>query len=356
MGYTGVPYQIKKGDTLWDIAAEQLGDPSAWPKLYAFNNQLDVIAAGARRIIDPDLIYAGATMRIPVMPGAPRPVSKNKKSSLSKTPMLNLSKSNTSAIMNPAPKIPSPAKLPGQATKPSNLKDQIPRIQMPVSFAYDFKGDPIVIDYGTFIARISQSGRVLINSGNPLPLTLVANGGFETSSKQMAKTAFATLQTETKVSLNKDTLGITFSNKMINSATNIPGPKTQVGIQISKTTGIPVLKVSLNYDELKGQVGANNFVATNYKIEIEIEPKPPQLQPIPIQQPIPSPAPAPKIDWREVAHTATTGALIIAGVVTLAYGASVVFSGGGTSVGAPAYASVMSIILVGGATTSVIAN
>jgi len=346
----GIPYEVKKGDTLWDIAAEQLGNPMEWPKLFAFNNQSNVIASGARRMQDPDMIYAGSIIRIPIIPNRPRPIPTKEQMKSHKPNFPTICKNNLSS------KIPSPARFPKQRSKPNSLKDQIPQIQMPVSFAFEFKGDPIIVNGGTFTARIYQEGRVLINPQSTIPLTLVFNGGFEVSSKQMAKTAFAKLQSETSVKFNEDTLGITFSNKMIDSASNISGPKTEIGVETSSSKGIPILKVAIVYDELEGYVGMNKFVTSSYKILIEIEPKLPKLQPIPIQQPLPSPAPVPRTDWSEIARNATTATIIVAGILTIAYGASVVFSGGGTSVGAPAYASVMSIILVGGTTTSIIAQ
>jgi len=58
----GVPYVVKKGDTLWGIAAAELGSPWEWPRLYAFNTREAVVRSGVRRITDPDLIFAGETI------------------------------------------------------------------------------------------------------------------------------------------------------------------------------------------------------------------------------------------------------------------------------------------------------
>lgn len=338
MSNTGVPYTIQDGDNLWNLAATHLGDPYQWPRLFAFNNQPKVVAAGARKIVDPDLIYAGARLHLPILPQQP-PVS----------PM-------PSAVRPPAP---------------GPLRDQIPSIRMPVTFAYDLKGDPIVIDYGTFVARVSISGRVILALGEKMPLTAVLNGGLELTGKAAADHAFGTLTSQNTVRFDPTTKEIKFSNKLISSS-NLPGaPRTAIGMEFSTMTGMPVLKGEIIYPELSGRLGNDTFVAGNYKINIEIEPRVPKgpaaPQPVwqPVWQPVPQPvlpspvrAPIPDhgTDWGEVARNAGTGALVVAGVVTVAYGLSLFFSGGTTSVGAPAYASAMSVILVGGTTTAIMVN
>jgi nucleoid-associated protein YgaU len=50
----GVPYRIRYGDTLWDIAEAFYRDPWLYPRIARFNN-----------IRNPDLIIAGTTIRVP---------------------------------------------------------------------------------------------------------------------------------------------------------------------------------------------------------------------------------------------------------------------------------------------------
>jgi len=50
-------YTIKGGDTLSDIAQEQLGDANRWNEIYAMNK--DVIGD------DPDLIHPGTKLKLP---------------------------------------------------------------------------------------------------------------------------------------------------------------------------------------------------------------------------------------------------------------------------------------------------
>jgi len=50
-------YTVEDGDTLWEIADEQLGDPTAWPEIWERNEGDDM--GGGRTFDDPDLIVPG---------------------------------------------------------------------------------------------------------------------------------------------------------------------------------------------------------------------------------------------------------------------------------------------------------
>jgi nucleoid-associated protein YgaU len=52
---------VRRGDTLWDISAERLGNPYRWPRLFGENRG---------HILDPDVIEVDDRIRIP---GACRP-------------------------------------------------------------------------------------------------------------------------------------------------------------------------------------------------------------------------------------------------------------------------------------------
>ena len=59
-------YVVKKGDTLWDIAAKYLKNPWLWPKLWQSNQQVD----------NPNLIYPGDKLSLVIINGQPRLVRK----------------------------------------------------------------------------------------------------------------------------------------------------------------------------------------------------------------------------------------------------------------------------------------
>jgi nucleoid-associated protein YgaU len=49
--------EVRRGDTLWELSARHLGAPHAWPQLHGANRDA---------VRDPDLIYPGQRLRVPV--------------------------------------------------------------------------------------------------------------------------------------------------------------------------------------------------------------------------------------------------------------------------------------------------
>lgn len=57
-------YRVRKGDCLWDIAWNELGEPERWPEIYEASRSLH--QPDGRRLTDPDLIVTGWVLHIPV--------------------------------------------------------------------------------------------------------------------------------------------------------------------------------------------------------------------------------------------------------------------------------------------------
>lgn len=55
-------YTVVEGDTLWDISAKFLNNPTQWPQLWSYNSQIK----------NPHLIYPGDTVYFSVVDGKPR--------------------------------------------------------------------------------------------------------------------------------------------------------------------------------------------------------------------------------------------------------------------------------------------
>ncbi len=55
-------YTVVEGDTLWDISAKFLNNPTQWPELWSYNSQIK----------NPHLIYPGDTVYFAVVDGRPR--------------------------------------------------------------------------------------------------------------------------------------------------------------------------------------------------------------------------------------------------------------------------------------------
>ena len=57
------PYVVEPGDTLWDIADEELGDPTRYDEIFEASD--DIVQPDGRTLTNPDLIYPGWELGIP---------------------------------------------------------------------------------------------------------------------------------------------------------------------------------------------------------------------------------------------------------------------------------------------------
>ena len=244
----------------------------------------------------------------------------------------------------------TPVPVTSATRSPGSLRDQIPSIQMPMSFAYDLQGGPIILDYPIFTARIWQKGQVLVNLGNTFPLTAVVNGSIPLTAPTQAENAFTTLVSNNKVEFNPETRVIKFSNTLITPANNIDGPRTEIGMEISSTSSMPIFKIALSYPELSGSIGQDRYVTFNYSIEVEVELKVQnqtlQPAPIPVAPRITSPVRVPRTG-------PSPEAILLAGAPTVGFVLFVAFTGGSGSAATPAYAKGMAVILVGATATTI---
>lgn len=62
-------YRVRRGDCLWDIAWNELGEPERWPEIYQASRT--VRQPDGRRLTDPDLIVNGWVLHIPAPPSRP---------------------------------------------------------------------------------------------------------------------------------------------------------------------------------------------------------------------------------------------------------------------------------------------
>jgi hypothetical protein len=61
-------YTVAVGDSLWSIAQVRLGNGHQWKRLWRYNNRADVVKRTGRGIPDPNLIYPGQILLLPVLP------------------------------------------------------------------------------------------------------------------------------------------------------------------------------------------------------------------------------------------------------------------------------------------------
>jgi len=325
MNGLGVEYRVKEGDTLWDIAAERLGAPLEWPRIFAFNNMPEINALGVRKIDNPDLIFAGEVIRLPILSGMPR--------------------ENIGGSKVPPPGAARAPQL--SAGRPQSLRDALAKTDIPFAVAYNIE-QTLVFQQPTHTVRIKLSGKLTVRLGKKVPVTYVVNKGLSVRLKSETDAVYAKLISQTSYGFDLATKKISFSNMMITKADNIYVPKTAIGLAVNSTSPMPVLKGEIIYPTLEGSIGIDSYLVTDFKIIIEIEMRPPALAPkgVPVIQPGASrdfqPAQNRGINWYKV------GAYTAAGVITVGFAAWVYCSGGLGTVNTPQYTYVMSVILAMG--------
>ncbi|RBQ17241.1 hypothetical protein DP939_25170 [Spongiactinospora rosea] len=126
-------YRVRPGDTLWDIAKDELGSPYHWPQIWQVNAHHE--QADGVRFRDPDLIHSGWILRLPAVPDAEPEQGPDetqhehdgKRPPVTPTPLipaLTPSPSTTPSVRSPF--WPSPAPVPGQPTPPEESISSAP--------------------------------------------------------------------------------------------------------------------------------------------------------------------------------------------------------------------------------------
>jgi DNA-binding SARP family transcriptional activator len=98
-------YVVQRNDTLWAIAERQLGDPLRWTEIYALNQGRP--EPGGATLDDPNWIYPGWTLLLPVPP-APAPPAQ--------APPAQVPPAQSPPPQSPPPQSPPPQASPPQAS------------------------------------------------------------------------------------------------------------------------------------------------------------------------------------------------------------------------------------------------
>lgn len=236
-------YIVKEGDTLWGLSGRFLGNPYEWPRMYAYNNRPDIVRRTGKGIKDPDLIFRGQKLMLPVAPGAP----KNK-----------------------------PGFRPHQVPPKPKTKTPSPeKTLVPFAIQYQLDDLPIIKSMTPgFEATIKLSGSVVIKLAEMVPLSYVTNRGMEMTFKSKTDQVLSQLLSETYVSLEAGNK-ITYRCNMVTKSHSPNAPSTTIGIEIASDKPVPVLRGEIRFPRLAGYLDNNEFVAMDVTAVIEIEPKGP---------------------------------------------------------------------------------
>lgn len=279
-------YVVKEGDTLWGLSKQFLGNPFEWPRLYAYNNRPDVIRKTGKGIKNPDLIYIGQKLMIPVLPGTPKP----------------------KRGFRPHPVPPPPPKL----------DDLVAQTQVPFAIKYKLDDLPIIKSATPgFEATIKLSGSVVIKLAQNVPLTYVTNRSLEMTYKSQTDDVLSQLLSESYVSLDQKNV-ITFRCNMVAKSTTPNAPSTSIGVAVASDKPVPVLRGEIRYPKLGGNINGHTYTAMGVKVVIEIEPKGPTVTRRPEPGFRPEPVPS-RSNWRPSNEAVEEGLkwTFIAGVTLL---------------------------------------
>lgn len=268
-------YVVKEGDTLWDIAGERLGGPLEWPRLYTYNNRAEVVRQTGRAIVDPDLIYPNQVLLLPILPDRPG-----------------------AAATPPRPAPPAPPQSPPSARRVDppapSLRDQLRDLTVPFLVKYHLEDLPLMVSRGPgFSATIKLTGSMTIELGRKVPVAYVTNRGLEMRYKAETDGVLSQLLSETKVTWDRRTGAIGYSSMMVAKSAVRGGPSTAIGVSVSSTTMMPVLKAQIRFPTLRGQIGTHSYLAQSVMVTIEVSPEPPDLRRVPSPVPIPHPVRVP---------------------------------------------------------------
>lgn len=280
---TAPRYVVKSGDTLWDIARATLGHGSEWPRLWRYNNRRDVIKVTGRGIPNPDLIYPGQVLLLPIVPGGQK----------------------GGGVQNPTPPARQPARTsqpPASSSKPGSLSSQLKDIDSPISFKFnlgELKFPPIETPAARL--ELSMTGDVvMMTRQRQSALYVTQSGGVELQVSQAANTALGTLVGETGLAYDDKTRSLTVSSMLVSQSTTPNAPSTAVGVVMNSQSPMPKLRFEVQYPKLEGSIGAFRYVAVDVKMVIELTPKATgstpraeRLQPVRHTEP--------RVDWGRVA-------------------------------------------------------
>jgi hypothetical protein len=290
MSNRGIAYKIKEGDTLWSIAADKLGSPLEWPRIYAFNNTAAALQAGARRIKNPDLIYAGDVIRLPIIEQFKTALPR--RYSISDGPdraRVSAETSKTSRLV-----------------KPSSLKEQLPYTKIPYSFAMDLRIVPeIELKYGSFVARINLTGRLAIQLRRQVQITFATNKTLEAMIEAEGRSAANQLIAVSDVTFNPYSKEIRISSKMVSNSQNNSAPKVAIGVESRNLLGPPTLRGEIIYPELRGRLGNDDYLAFEVTFSVEIEPnvdRHQKMAPVAAKVAAKYETAADRVDWAKAAY------------------------------------------------------
>jgi hypothetical protein len=266
-----ITYTVAPRDCLWNLASRFYGKGSLWPVIFKYNNQPDVVKQTGSRILDPDLILIGQTLIIPPKAVAEKVDTKD----LSKTreevernrhEHANKGKQEQQQIQRIRQSQPQP---------PGGREPMGQRFAKKVAaLAYEFDlGESTVsaVKGPGFTLKASLSGSLVVQDTHTSAIGVTAKDlkQLEISTKQQTETVAGKLISDLKFNFDPKNQTIKLTGG-IASQSNIDGaPVIKLDASVNQY-GQPVLKGSVTYEVVKGQVQHYAFAGQDIGFAIEI--------------------------------------------------------------------------------------
>jgi hypothetical protein len=326
----GDRYVVKRGDSMWRVAARHLGGGAQWPRIWKYNNRPEVVRLTGRRIPNPDLIHVGQVLyipRLPCVPVAPEKASGKAGDHLPKALEAAPSKSPppTSRTLSGSQRVLS-APRGSRAGAPSSLSEQARGLQSPVAFKFSLERKWPPQDVGSAIVVVKMTGDVLLMSRRSYPVTFITSTGVvEAVNATEASHAFGKLVSDNRFIFDPATKRVTMRSMLISQSTTPGLVATAIGVEMASDSPMPKLRADIRLPSvISGGCGPFSYIASNVTVVLEITPKPPRAGPPRFQpkrqsDPVSStPQGESSIAWDRVIGTGlvvTGGAIVVATIV-----------------------------------------
>jgi LysM repeat protein len=295
---------VQSGETLWGISEKTLGDGARWPRIWRYNNRRDVVRVTGRGIPDPDLIYPGQLLLIPVIPHHP---VRSKHPHPSPPPSSAVAATSSGSSAAPAPSA-------GRGNGP--LARQLPKIASPISIKYrldDLKFPPIV--QPGVVMEIRMTGDIVLMTQKAYPAVYVTQRReIELQVTSQANKAFNALVSDTRLIYDSRDGRLTYRSMLVTSSTTPNAPTTAVGVQFDSNSPVPKLRFEFRLPKLQGSIPPFNYNAIDVKLVVEMTLTPQGGGPTNTAQPLRAPAPQPVSNWAKVLGT---GLLVVGGAIVV---------------------------------------
>lgn len=237
---TPITHIVKAGDTLWDLSQKYLQDPKRWPEIWNYNNDAFVRLPAANKmrpsvaIKNPHLIFVGQKLLVP---------------------------SGVVAITNQARASENAGKL-----APANNVRSIP-IKYSVETREYVQPLP-----GGFTAKVKISADITLQSLKSISFLELQNNelNIKASIKRENEVGINKLLSDFTVGLNPKTKKISFESQITANSGESYQQTWSTKVTLDPITGQPTYTVSIKFPEIKGRLGNQAYLASQYQIDIDI--------------------------------------------------------------------------------------